>query len=256
MGAAAAYYHCSVASVSRARGRSVIAAAAYRAGEKLTDESTGAVHDYTRRKGVLDAFLVLPDTAPAWASDRERLWNEANRAEDRANGRFATELELALPHELDAAQRRKLAETFARQLVDQYGVAVDVALHVPGIGRDHRNYHAHVLVSHRELGPAGFGEVAYKHRVRKKIKGQYREVEVAGIAALTTDVAQLRLQWANAVNAAYREAGLDLRADHRSHRDRGHRGRADPASRAGVGRDGAPRRMQRARRSQSRHRGP
>jgi MobA/MobL family len=41
------------------------------------------------------------------------------------------------------------------------------------------------------------------------------------IAALTTDVARLRLQWANAVNAAYREAGLDLRTDHRSHRDRG-----------------------------------
>jgi hypothetical protein len=62
-----------------------------------------------------------------WASDRERLWNEANRAEERAKGRFATELELALPHELDAAQRRKLAETFAHQLADQYEVAVDVA---------------------------------------------------------------------------------------------------------------------------------
>jgi MobA/MobL family len=74
------------------------------------------------------------------------LLSEADRAEDRANGRFATELELALPHELDAAQRRKLAETFARQLADQYGVAVDVALHIPGFGRDHRNHHAHVLV--------------------------------------------------------------------------------------------------------------
>jgi MobA/MobL family len=178
--------------VSRAKGRSVVAAAAYRAGEKLIDDSTGAVHDYTRRKGVLEAFLVLPAGAPAWASDRERLWNEANRTEDRANGRFATELELALPHELDAVQRRRLAETFARQLVDRYGVAVDVALHVPGFGRDHRNHHAHLLVSQRQLGPAGFGEVAHKHTVWKKIKGQYREVEVAGIAALTTDVAQLR----------------------------------------------------------------
>ena len=219
--AAEAYYHCSVASVSRAGGRSIVAAAAYRSGEKLIDESTGLVHDYTRRQGVLEAFLVLPAHAPAWAHDRERLWNEATRAEPRANGRFATELELALPHELDAAQRRKLAETFARDLADRYGVAVDVALHVPGTGRDHRNHHAHVLVSHRELGAEGFGEVAHKHSVRKKIKGQYREVEVAGIAALTTDVSRLRLEWANAVNAAYREAGLDLRTDHRSHRDRG-----------------------------------
>jgi Ti-type conjugative transfer relaxase TraA len=221
MGAAAAYYHCSVDSVSRARGRSIVAAAAYRGGEKLIDESTGAVHDFRRRKGVLEAFIVVPEGAPAWATDRERLWNEANRADQRANGRIATELELALPHELNADQRRDLAERFARGLVEQYGVAVDVALHVPGQGRDHRNHHAHLLVSQRELGPAGFGEVAHRHRVRKKIKGQYREIEVAGIAALTTDVARLRLQWANAVNAAYREAGLDLRTDHRSHRDRG-----------------------------------
>lgn len=218
---AAAYYHCSVDSVSRARGRSIIAAAAYRAGEKLIEDSTGVVHDYTRRKGVLETFVVVPNGAPAWAMNRERLWNEASRAEPRANGRIATELELGLPHELNAKQRRALAEKFARDLAEQHGVAVDVALHVPGEGRDHRNHHAHLLVSQRVLGPGGFGEVAHKHRVWKKIKGHYREVEVAGIAALTTDVARLRLQWANAVNAAYREAGLDLRTDHRSHRDRG-----------------------------------
>ncbi|MGP0092322.1 MAG: MobQ family relaxase [Xanthobacteraceae bacterium] len=218
---AAAYYHCSVDSVSRAKGRSVVAAAAYRGGDKLVEESTGAVHDYRRRRGVLEAFIVLPAGAPAWAADRERLWNEANRADQRANGRLATELELALPHELNAEQRRRLAATFARELAERYRVAVDVALHMPGEGRDHRNHHAHMLVSQRELGPAGFGEVAHKHRVRKKIKGRYREVEVAGIAALTTDVARLRVQWANAVNAAYREGGLDLRTDHRSHRDRG-----------------------------------
>jgi hypothetical protein len=40
--------------VSRAKGRSVVAAAAYRAGEKLIEEKTGAVHDYTGRQGVLD----------------------------------------------------------------------------------------------------------------------------------------------------------------------------------------------------------
>jgi ATP-dependent exoDNAse (exonuclease V) alpha subunit len=219
--AASAYYHCSVDGVSRGKGRSIVAAAAYRSGEKLIDESTGLVHDYTRRQGVLEAFLVLPSNAPAWANNRERLWNEATRAEPRANGRFATELELALPHELDAAQRRKLAETFARDLADRYGVAVDVALHVPGTGRDHRNHHAHVLVSHRELGAEGFGKIAHKHSVRKKIRGEYRDVEVVGIAALPSDVSRLRLEWANAVNAAYREAGLDLQVDHRSHRDRG-----------------------------------
>jgi Ti-type conjugative transfer relaxase TraA len=215
------YYHCSVDGVGKSAGRSIVAAAAYRSGERLIDESTGIAHNFERRRGVLASFIVLPVDAPAWAQDRERLWNAANAADPRANARLATELELALPHELSASQRRELVEDFARGLVERYGVAVDVALHEPGEGRDHRNHHAHVVISHRQLGPDGFGDVAHKHTIRKKIKGVYRDVNVVGIAATAGDVKQLRLAWQNAVNRAYREAGLDIEVDARSHRDRG-----------------------------------
>ncbi|WP_456303865.1 MobA/MobL family protein, partial [Acetobacter pasteurianus] len=45
-----AIYHLSVKSISRSAGRSVVAAAAYRAGQELTDERQGLTHDYTRKQ--------------------------------------------------------------------------------------------------------------------------------------------------------------------------------------------------------------
>src|ERR1700722_4709246 len=123
------FYHCSVKGVGRAKGRSIVAAAAYRSGARLVDEITGQAFDYRARGGVLDSFIMTPDNAPAWAHDRAQLWNEAERTEDRANGRLATEFELALPHELDAAQRKQLLKDYLAPIIERHGVAVDVAIH-------------------------------------------------------------------------------------------------------------------------------
>lgn len=40
-------YHCSIKIISRTGGRSAVASAAYRAGEKLYNEETGLTHDFT-----------------------------------------------------------------------------------------------------------------------------------------------------------------------------------------------------------------
>jgi hypothetical protein len=214
------FYHCGVKSVGRSKGRSVVAAAAYRSASRLTDERTGLVHDYSRRQGVLTSFIVTPADAPAWAADREQLWSQAERREARANGRLATEFELALPHELSPAQRRELVAGFAQSLADRYGVALDIAIHKPGRGGDHRNFHAHVLASHRELGPDGFGEIANQHVIERAVKGRMKPVKVSGIAN-QDDIEPLRRAWADHVNRAYADAGLDIEVDHRSHKDRG-----------------------------------
>jgi hypothetical protein len=192
---AGGFYHCSVKSVGRANGRSVVAAAAYRAGARLIDEITGQVQDYQLRHGVLDRFILAPANAPSWAHDRERLWNAAELAEPRANGRLATEIELALPHELTDAQRKALLTDYLRPLIERHGVAADVAIHAPGQGSDHRNIHAHVLITHRELGADGFGEVSNARTVTKKVKGQVKEVTLYGIAANPVDVVAIRKEW-------------------------------------------------------------
>lgn len=125
-----ASYHCQIKIVSRSDGRSATAAAAYRASERIVCDREGRTYDYTRKAGVEDAFIRAPASAPGWALDREQqLWNAAEAAENRRNFRVAREWEIALPHELDADQRRELADGYAQALVERYGAAVDVRIH-------------------------------------------------------------------------------------------------------------------------------
>jgi len=196
-----AIYHLSVKTISRSSGRSATAAAAYRAGEEITDERTGEVHDYTRRSGVLSADLTLPANAPAWASDRSALWNAAEKSETRKNSTVAREFEVALPDELTADQRRQLVAAFAQEIADRHGVAVDAAIHAPDREGDKRNHHAHVLTSTRRLGPDGFGEKARELDDRK-----------TGPELVT----QWRERWGDLTNRALQNAGRSERVDHRT----------------------------------------
>lgn len=193
-------FHLTVRSVSRASGRSAVAAAAYRAGERLTNNRDGRVHDYTN-KPIIEAFILAPDDAPSWAFDRERLWNGVEAAEKRKDAKVAREYELALPAEISADARRHLAATFARQLVDRYGVAVDVAIHPPSPEGDQRNHHAHLLTTTRIIGRDGLG-------------AKTRALDVSSSASV--EVEALRKDWARLINGALAQANLSERVDHRS----------------------------------------
>jgi hypothetical protein len=191
--------------VSRSAGRSVVAAAAYRLGERLQDERYQTVHDYTRRRGVECAFTVAPVDAPSWAHQPEALWNAAEQAEKRVNSTLAREVELALPSLLSPAVRRAIGEAYAAELVDRYNVAVSVAIHEPGKG-DERNYHAHILFTTREMTPEGLGK---KTRILDDRKTGPQEVT------------KLRELAADLINEQLKAAHSDLRVDHRSFEARG-----------------------------------
>jgi len=201
----ASWYHCSVKPVSRSAGRSVVAAAAYRLGECLHDELYAKTHDYTRRRGVEATFTITPADAPEWAHTPEPLWNAAERAETRKNSTLAREVELALPAFLEPADRQRIAERFAAELVERYRVAVSVAIHEPGKGDD-RNYHAHILFTTREMTPDGLGK---KTRVLDDRKTGPQEV------------VKLRELAADIINEHLAAAGSDIRVDHRSFQERG-----------------------------------
>ncbi|MEI2805529.1 MAG: MobQ family relaxase [Albidovulum sp.] len=194
-----ATYHLSAKTISRSHGRSATAAAAYRSGARIDDERTGLIHDYRRRRGVEASLLILPDGAPDWASDRARLWNAAEHAETRKNSTVAREFEIALPAELDAGERQRLAADFARELVLRHGCAADVAIHRPGRAGDSRNHHAHLLLTTRRLTAAGFAE---KTRELDDLK--------------TGEIGRWRERFADLQNERLREAGVEARVDHRS----------------------------------------
>lgn len=194
-----AIFHLSVKTISRSAGRSATAAIAYRSGEKVMDERTGLVHDYTRRRGVEHTEIFLPKNAPAWASQREQLWNAAELAEKRKNSTVAREFEVALPAELNREQRLELVREFSRDLVQRHGMAVDVAIHEPGKEGDHRNHHAHILCSTRRLTPEGF-------------KDKTRELD----DQKSGEVSHWRERWAEMSNRHLENAGRQERIDHRS----------------------------------------
>ena len=196
-----ASYHLSVKTIKRSAGRSATAAAAYRVGERIECQREGRVHDYTRKQGIEETFILTPKDAPDWATDRSRLWNEVEASETRRNSVTAREWELALPSEISAEDRSQITRDFAQELVSRYGVAVDVAIHAPHRDGDQRNHHAHVLTSTRKLESEGF---TAKTRVLDSAKTGGVEIE------------QMRGLWAELQNRALERVGEVERVDHRS----------------------------------------
>jgi hypothetical protein len=208
-----AIYHLTAKPVSRAGGRSATAASAYRSAELVHDHTTGETFDYTRKRGMEHAEIVLPTECAKrdinWARDREVLWNAAERAENRSNSRVAREYELALPHEMTREQRVELVRAFSQGLADRYGVAVDFAIHAPHREGDERNHHAHLLTTTRSIEADGLGaktEVEWSETNRKR----------AGLVPGPDELTAVRAQWAQLTNERLAELGIEARIDHRT----------------------------------------
>jgi len=212
---ALAIYHASMKPVSRASGRSAVASAAYRAGERLTNERDGITHDFTRKEGVEHAEIVLPVGSDAeWARDRSALWNAAEKAENRKDARVAREFEIALPHELTPEQRLELTRDFAQDLANRYGAAVDFAIHQPHDASDVRNHHAHLLMTTRQVTGEGLGDKTYIERENKWLLSN-------DLPTTQMQLRDVRQSWEHHANEHLARAGLDIRIDHRSHLERG-----------------------------------
>ena len=201
-----AQFRFSAAIVSRSAGQSVVAAAAYRAGEKLRDERTGDIKDYSRRGGVLNTLILTPENVSQWMLDRERLWNQVERREDHstkpATAQLARSLELSLPHELTHEQHVELLRDYIKTEYVALGMIADIAIHAPPKRGDGTNHHAHVLLTMRDIEGDGFGT---KNRTwNQKARIQY-----------------WRERWAYYQNRALEKYGFEARVDHRSLEDQG-----------------------------------
>jgi len=210
-----AIYHLAMKPIGRSGGRSAVAAAAYRASQKLTNERDGLTHDFTHRRGVEHSEIVLPEGADAeWAQDRSRLWNAAEAAEKRKDARVAREVEVALPHELTADQRLEVTREFAQGLAKRYGVVVDFAIHSPHGDTDVRNHHAHIMLTTRKVEREGLGE-------KSDLELENKRLSALGLPTSHDQLRDIRLDWEDRANRHLALAGHDIRIDHRSHRDCG-----------------------------------
>jgi Ti-type conjugative transfer relaxase TraA len=192
-----AIYHFSVKVISRADGRSAVAAAAYRSADRLHDERLDRDHDFTNKSGVVHSEVLLPEGAPERFSDREQLWNEVEATEKRKDAQLSREVEFAIPRELNQQQGIELARDFVQSEFVDRGMIADLNVHWD-IGADGQpKPHAHVMLTMREVGEDGFGP---------KVRDWNR----------TELVEQWRERWADHVNQRLAELDIDARIDHRS----------------------------------------
>lgn len=146
-----AIYHCSVKIIGRSKGKSVIAAAAYRAGEKLYDRETGITHNFTRKGGVMHREILLPEHAPKEYLDRQTLWKSVTNVEKKSNAQLAREVEVALPVEFSRELQLAVVREYVQINFVSKGMCADIAIHDKQDG----NPHAHILLTTRPIKADG-----------------------------------------------------------------------------------------------------
>ena len=206
-----AIYHFSVKNISRAQGRSAVACAAYRSGEKLIDERQGKEQDYTKKTGVEFTKIYAPIGTNAELFDRGQLWNAVEKTERRKDANLAREFEIALPQELNKAEREKLVDELCNKIVERHNVIVDAAIHAPHTdsGSDERNYHAHIMFTGRQIDLETGDFAAKKNRDFNKENS-------------SETVQKWREDFADMTNAHLMRAGhLFSSVDHRSYAAQG-----------------------------------
>lgn len=211
--ATAGHYHCEVKIISRSAGHSAVAAAAYRAREKLLDERSGLTHNYTPKKDLEHKEIIAPAGAAGWVFDRGKLWNTVEGAEKRKDSQLAREVVVSLPRDLSKEARAKLVRHFVTNQFVSLGMVADFSIHCPRASDGKEYPHAHILLTMRSLNAEGFGlkEREWNTAVftlddRIKDKSKLRD---------------LRENWQEYTNQALSDSGSKVRIDHRSYAERG-----------------------------------
>ncbi len=147
-----AIYHFNVKIVSRGKGASAVAKAAYISGEKIKNECDGAIHDYRRKREVLHKEILLPYNAPPKFKNRSILWNAVEKSETRKNSQTARHIDAALPAEISRSEQIDLVRQFCKQCFVSKGMCVDFAIH----DKEDGNPHVHILLTTRKVDNNGF----------------------------------------------------------------------------------------------------
>ena len=223
-GSLIAIYHCSLKIVSRGKGKSAVAAAAYRSGTKLVNEWDGLTHDYTRKSGVVYSEIFLPAHAPPEFQNRSILWNSVEQTEKSKNAQLAREIEIALPNELPRSEQIRLVRNYCALFVKS-GMCVDASVHDPP-NRETENIHAHILLTLRSLQPNGQWAAKCHKEYDLDQHGQRIPNGHGGWKSHrvnrndwndATKAEEWRAAWAEMVNQFLEENGLSERVDHRSY---------------------------------------
>ena len=221
-----AIYHLCIKIISRGKGKSAVAASAYRSGEKIKNEYDGIVHDFARKGGIAHTEILLPQNAPQEFSDRGTLWNSVEKIEKSKNSQLAREIEIALPKELNREKQIELVREYVKENFVKVGMCADIALHDKNDG----NPHAHILLTMRPLNEdKTWGAKSKKEYIldengeKVKLKnGNYKTRKINTVDWNEQDKAEeWRKTWADITNKYLEENSIQEKVDHRSYQRQG-----------------------------------
>jgi len=204
-----AIYHLSIKIITRGKGKSAVAAAAYRSGTTMKNEYDGIIHDYSRKSGVIHTEILLPENVPPEYSHRSTLWNAVEKAERYKTAQLAREIEIALPAELTRAQNIALVRGYIKENFTDAGMCADVCIHDKNDG----NPHAHIMLTMRPIEKNGkWGQKSRTVNGQKIPTVDWNE---------RVKAEDWRKAWAADCNAALHSNGHSAAVDHRSYERQG-----------------------------------
>ncbi|QKG75267.1 MobA/MobL family protein [Streptococcus canis] len=222
-------FHFSVNIISRGKGKSAVASAAYISGEKIKNEWDGVTHDYTKKQGVISKEIYLPDHAPKEYKERKTLWNSVELFEKNSNAQLARNFIISLPKELSIEENKKMIEEYVKNNFVKEGMIVDLAIHDES-REGNQNIHAHIMTIVRPINEDGtWGQKSKKEYIldekgekvlNKNGKPKTRKVE------LTTwndkgNVEKWRENFSDLCNGYLAKNDIEKRVDHRSFKRQG-----------------------------------
>ena len=165
---------------------------------------------------------------PAWAKAQpQQFWRAADVFE-RVNGTTYREMEIALPRELEPAQRAELVRAFVRQAIGEHH-AYQWAIHTPNAADGGDQPHVHLMFSERQCDGIERDPDQYFKRYNAKApeKGGARKGygpsagKTLTAAERAAELKALRERWQVLCNEHLEMAGHGQRIDMRSYAERG-----------------------------------
>ncbi len=234
-----AIFHMNFSNISGGNGRSAVASASYRSGEKLHSDAENKNYFY-ERVVMPESFILLPENAPEWASDREVLWNEVEAIDRKVNSRYAKEFNVALPVELTNDEQKELLTRYVQETFVDNGMVADVAIH-----RDNAdNPHAHVMLTNRPFNADGtWGQKSKTEYILdengNKTRTEKGNIRQRKIWLVDWDkqgkVQEWRKGWADAVNRTFEQKNMPDRISEKTLEEQGIDGL--PTQHVGVNRN-------------------
>ncbi len=221
-----AIFHLSCKVISRGNGKSAVAAAAYRSGEKITNEYDGETHDYTKKGGIFSTAILLPPNAPKEYADRSTLWNAVEKIEKSKNAQLAREVEVAIPKELQKGQWAILMREYCKTNFVDKGMIADFSIH----NKDDNNPHCHILLTMRPIKENGEWGAKSRKVYDLDENGQRIKLSSGNWKSHKEDTtdwndqsnAELwRANWSEHCNRYLEKIGYSERIDHRSYERQG-----------------------------------